>query len=84
MCVYVYVCVCVCACVCVCCACACVLHVLHACYCHYHMFFRHDEAKIRKSYFKMAQKYHPDKNPDGRDIFEAVNKAVRVLVLKII
>ena len=52
----------------------CLLHVLPL-----QCFYRHDEAKIRKSYFKMAQKYHPDKNPDGRDIFEAVNKAYEFL-----
>uniref|UniRef100_A0A1I8HXS4 J domain-containing protein n=1 Tax=Macrostomum lignano TaxID=282301 RepID=A0A1I8HXS4_9PLAT len=34
-----------------------------------------DEAQIRKSYFRLAQKYHPDKNPDGREKFESVNKA---------
>ncbi len=32
----------------------------------------HDESKIRKAYFKMAQNYHPDKNPNGRDMFEKV------------
>lgn len=28
------------------------------------------ENDIRKAYFKMAAKYHPDKNPDGREMFE--------------
>ncbi|XP_019858666.1 PREDICTED: dnaJ homolog subfamily C member 13 [Amphimedon queenslandica] len=42
----------------------------------------HEESKIRKSYFKLAQKYHPDKNPEGRSVFEAVNKAYEFLCSK--
>lgn len=38
-----------------------------------------DETVIRKAYFKLAQKYHPDKNPDGRDKFEEINAAYEFL-----
>eukprot|EP00039_Didymoeca_costata_P023981 m.8876 g.8876 ORF g.8876 m.8876 type:complete len:2271 (-) comp3968_c0_seq1:482-7294(-) len=34
-----------------------------------------EQSKVRKAYFKMSMKYHPDKNPEGRDMFEKVNKA---------
>lgn len=27
---------------------------------------QHDGAIVRKSFYKLAQMYHPDKNPDGR------------------
>ena len=37
------------------------------------------ESVIRKAYFRLANKYHPDKNPDGRDMFERVNKAYEFL-----
>ncbi|GMH03116.1 hypothetical protein Nepgr_004955 [Nepenthes gracilis] len=34
-----------------------------------------DEEKLKRQYRKLAMRYHPDKNPDGRDKFLAVQKA---------
>lgn len=40
---------------------------------------RPDETLVRKSYYRLAQLYHPDKNPNGREIFERVNAAYEFL-----
>lgn len=34
-----------------------------------------DEEKLKRQYRKLAMKYHPDKNPQGREKFLAVQKA---------
>jgi len=41
-----------------------------------------EDAVVRKAYFRLAQKYHPDKNPNGREKFEAINNAYEYLCSK--
>jgi DnaJ family protein C protein 13 len=43
---------------------------------------KQEDALVRKAYFKLAQKYHPDKNPTGREMFEKINTAYEYLCSK--
>ena len=38
-----------------------------------------DPDDIKKAYRKLARKYHPDKNPQGRDMFEKIQTAYDTL-----
>ncbi|EFA79862.1 DnaJ like protein [Heterostelium album PN500] len=37
------------------------------------------DDEIRKAYYKLAAKYHPDKNPDGREMFEKIQESYELL-----
>lgn len=38
-----------------------------------------DTIELRKAYKNLARMYHPDKNPNGRDMFEKIHKAYELL-----
>ena len=40
---------------------------------------RIDHLELRKAYKNMARKYHPDKNPNGREMFEKIQTAYELL-----
>jgi DnaJ family protein C protein 13 len=40
---------------------------------------RYDNKDLRKAYKNLARQYHPDKNPNGRDMFEKIQIAYELL-----
>ncbi|KAG5498717.1 hypothetical protein JKF63_03005 [Porcisia hertigi] len=37
------------------------------------------QQEIRKAYYQLAARYHPDKNPNGREVFELIQRAYEFL-----
>lgn len=42
-----------------------------------------DEEKLKRQYRRLAMRYHPDKNPEGREKFLAVQKAYERLQVEL-
>jgi DnaJ family protein C protein 13 len=40
---------------------------------------KYDHLQLRKSYKSLARKYHPDRNPNGREMFEKIQVAYELL-----
>lgn len=38
-----------------------------------------DQLKVRRAYYNLAPKYHPDRNPEGREQFQQINSAYEFL-----
>jgi hypothetical protein len=45
---------------------------------------QHWEDLVRTKYRKLARKYHPDRNPEGRDMFESIQKGMVVVVVVVV
>jgi len=50
-----------------------------ACYLDLNLSFEASQDDIKKSYKELSLKYHPDKNPEGKEIFQQINKSYKIL-----
>ncbi len=48
------------------------------------VFGRVDEEILKRQYRRLAMRYHPDKNPEGREKFVAVQKAYERLQVSVV